>query len=294
LYYAFQTNEVETFEYQLSQNGRQREYQARLVVCREDEVLAMVRDVTKRKMLEAQFYQSQKMESLGRLVGGVAHDFNNILGSILGYASLLKTRLAPDSDAYEFAQVIETATRRGSQLTQQLLTAARKGDLETRPMDVNEAVREVIQILSRILPKNITLVDQLQPLLPQIEGDSNQIHQVLMNLCINAADAMPEGGTLTLSTREVFLNQEQARRHLSLQSGPYVRLSVADTGSGISEEDLSKIFEPFFTTKETGKGTGLGLSVVYGVVKNHRGAIEVDSKVGQGSVFTVYLPLSLT
>lgn len=289
---VFRTGKAQTFEYQLAQNGRQRDYEARLAVIREDEeVLAMVREVTERKLLEAQFFQSQKMESLGRLVGGIAHDFNNILGGVMGYASLLKTRLAPDTEAYEFAQIIETATRRGAQLTQQLLTAARKGSLQASPMDVNEAVREVAQILSRTLPKNITVIDQLQPRLPQIQGDPGQIHQVLMNLCINAGDAMPEGGSLTLSTRGVFLTEERSYKHLSLQSGPYVQLSIADTGIGISEEDLPKIFEPFFTTKELDKGTGLGLSVVYGIVKNHRGAVEVASEVEQGSAFTVYLPV---
>ena len=288
---ALQTGETQTFEYQLFQNGQQRDYEARLVVNREDEVLAMVRDVTERKLLEAQLFQSQKMESLGRLVGGIAHDFNNLLGGIMGYASLLKTRLPPDTEAYEFAGVIETATRRGAQLTQQLLTAARKGPLQACPMDVNEAVQEVVQILSRTLPKNITVIDRLQPHLPQIQGDVSQVHQVLMNLCINAADAMPEGGILTLSTRGMYLGEERSRKHLSLQRGQYVRLSIADTGIGIREEDLPKIFEPFFTTKEVDKGTGLGLSLVYGIVKNHRGVIEVASEVGQGSTFTVYLPV---
>jgi two-component system cell cycle sensor histidine kinase/response regulator CckA len=209
----------------------------------------------------------------------------------MGYASLLKTRLTPETDTHEFAQIIETATRRGAQLTQQLLTAARKSPLQTSPMDVNEAVQEVVQTLSRTLPKNITITDRLQPQLPQIQGDLTQIHQVLMNLCINAADAMPEGGTLTLRTRAVFLNEERSRKLLSLQSGQHVQLSIADTAIGISEEDLPQIFEPFFTTKETDKGTGLGLSVIYAIVKNHRGAIEVSSKVGQGSTFVVYLPV---
>jgi PAS domain S-box-containing protein len=195
LRHTFQTGQAQTFEYQLIQDGRQRDYEARLVVIREDEVLAMEREVTERKLLEAQLFQSQKMESLGRLVGGVAHDFNNILGGIMGYASLLKTRLAPDTDSYEFAQIIETATRRGAQLTQQLLTASRKSAPQLVPMDVNEAVAEVAQILSRTLPRNVTVIEQLQPLLPHIEGDLTQIHQVLMNLCINAADAMPQGAT---------------------------------------------------------------------------------------------------
>jgi signal transduction histidine kinase len=141
-------------------------------------------------------------------------------------------------------------------------------------MDQNEAVQEVAHILSRTLPRNITVIDQLQPLLPQIQRDPSQIHQVLMNLCINAADAMPEGGALTLSTRGVFLSEERARQHPSLQSGHYVRLSIADTGIGISEEDLPKIFEPFFTIKEIDKGTGLGLWVVYGIVKNHRAPLK--------------------
>ncbi|MFQ6028509.1 MAG: GAF domain-containing protein, partial [Dehalococcoidia bacterium] len=251
----------------------------------------IIHDVTERRQLEVQFLQSQKMESLGRLAGGIAHDFNNLLAGILGFASLLRSKLEPTSENYEFAQIIEKATQRGSQLTQQLLTAARKGPFEARPMDVNETTQEVVQILSHTLSKDITIVSRFQSNLPLIQGDMNQIHQVLLNLCINASDAMPNGGTLTLANQSVHLDEDFCRQHLSLEPGQYVQVSVSDTGEGIGEADRSKIFEPFFTTKESGKGTGLGLSVVYGIVKNHRGTVEVHSERGQGSTFTVYLPV---
>jgi PAS domain S-box-containing protein len=251
----------------------------------------IIHDITERRQLEAQFLQSQKMESLGRLAGGIAHDFNNLLAGILGFASLLRSKLEPTSENYEFAQIIERATQRGSQLTQQLLTAARKNPIEVRPMNVNEATQEVVQILSHTLGKEITIVSRLQPNLPLILGDASQLHQVLMNLCINAADAMPRGGILTLSNQSVYLDEDFCRQHLSLESGQYVQVSVSDTGEGVRAEDRDRIFEPFFTTKDKGKGTGLGLSVVYGIVKGHHGLVEVNSQVGQGSNFTVYLPV---
>jgi PAS domain S-box-containing protein len=251
----------------------------------------IIHDVTDRKRLETQFLQSQKLESLGRLAGGIAHDFNNLLGGIMGYASLLKSRVDPSSEAHEFAQIIEKATHRGAQLTRQLITVARKGPFEARPVNVNEVMQEVVQILCHTLSKDVTMTAQLQPNLPLVQGEQTQIHQVLMNLCINAADAMPDGGTLTLSSREVLLDEDFCRQHISIQPGQYVQLTVADTGTGISEDDKPKIFDPFFTTKGPGKGTGLGLAVVHAIINNHGGLIEVSSTLGQGSLFKVYLPV---
>jgi signal transduction histidine kinase len=288
---ALSSRQVQTLNYQMLLEAGVRDYEARIVACGRDEVLAIVRDVTEKNFLEAQFLQSQKLDSLGRLAGGIAHDFNNLLGGIMGYASLLKGKLDPASDAYDFANIIEKATQRGARLTQQLLTAARKSPFDPRPMDVTEVMREIVQIMAHALPKNINVVTRLNAGLPAVQGDPTQLHQVLMNLCVNGADAMPEGGTLTLSNGEVFLDEAFCQKHVSLRPGPYVQLVVADTGMGISEADQSKIFDPFFTTKGPGKGTGLGLAVVYAIVKNHQGLIEVTSKLSQGSTFTVYLPV---
>ena len=292
---ALSSRRVQTLEYQLRMNDRVRDYEARVVASGDDEVLAIVRDVTERNFLEAQFLQSQKLESLGRLAGGIAHDFNNLLGGIMGYASLIQGKLDPNSEAHEFAGIIEKATQRGARLTQQLLTAARKNPFEPRSVDVTEVTQEIVQILSHTLPNSIMVNARLQPNLPPVRGDQAQIHQVLMNLCVNAADAMPDGGVLTLANQEVLLDEAFCRQHLSVRPGPYIRLSVSDTGIGISEANRPKIFDPFFTTKGPGQGTGLGLAVVYAIVKNHQGLIEVKSEVNsapdRGSIFTVYLPV---
>ena len=228
---------------------------------------------------------------MGRLAGGIAHDFNNLLAGILGFASLLKNRVEPDGEAHEFADIIEKAAQRGAQLTNQLLTTIRKAPFEMRLMDVNEAMQDVVQLLSRTLPKGINIVSHFQPTLPLIQGDIGQIHQVLMNLCLNGADSMSGKGTLNVSNNAVYLSEEFCRQHLNLNPGQHIQLTVADTGTGISEENKSKIFEPFFTTKEPGKGTGLGLSVAYGIVKTHHGSIDIKSELGHGSTFTVYLPV---
>jgi two-component system cell cycle sensor histidine kinase/response regulator CckA len=288
---ALSSRQVQTFEYRLSSTGQVRDYEARIVASGPEEVLAVVRDVTELKSLEAQFLQSQKMESLGRLAGGIAHDFNNLLGGIMGYASLLKGKLEPESEAHEYASIIETATKRGAQLTHQLLTAARRSRFDPRPMNINEVTQEVVLILSRTLTKGIRVVSDLQSDLPSVRGDQSQVHQVLMNLCINAADAMPDGGMLTLSTKEVLLDEDFCQQHLAAEPGQYVQLTVSDTGTGISEADLPKKFDSLFTTKEPGKGTGLGLAVVDAIVKNHDGVIEVSSVPGEGSSFIVYLPV---
>jgi signal transduction histidine kinase len=289
---ALSSYQVQTFEYQLPVNDQARDYEARIVANGPEEVLAVVRDVTERKSLEAQFFQAQKMELLGRLASGISHDFNNLLGGIMGYASLLKGKLGSESEAHEYASIIENATKRGAELTQQLLAAVRRSRFNSRPMNINEITEEVVQIFSRTLSRDIRMASHLQPELPLVPGDQSQIHQLLMNLCINAADAMPDGGVLTLSTEKVHLDEELCRRqHMPSEPGQYVQLTISDTGIGISEVDLPKIFDPFFTTKEPGKGTGLGLAVVYAIVKNHNGTIEVSSVPGEGSSFTVYLPV---
>ena len=251
----------------------------------------IIHDITQRKALEAQFLQAQRLESFGRLAGGIAHDFNNLLGGIMGYVSLLKERLEPTTDLYEFASIIEMATHRGTQLTQQLLTTERKTPAKTQPLNINETIKEILRILSHYLYKNVTVKTRLQRNIPPIAGDPAQMHQILMNLCINATDAMPKGGTLTITSQEINVDAEFSREHIMAELGRTIQITVSDTGAGISQDDQPKIFDPFFTTKEPGKGTGLGLAVVYAIVKNHRGMIEVDSEEDQGSTFRVYLPV---
>jgi len=256
-------------------------------------------DITERKRaeeeqrkLQEQLRQAQKMEAIGTLAGGVAHDFNNILTGILGQAQMLKLHSSPGSEAYEAAQVIEKAAQRGAQLTQQLLGFARKGQMQNVLVDLHEVIGDVIQLLSRTIPKNISIVKEFHAPRATIIGDPGQMEQMLLNLAINARDAMPEGGELKFATELVRIEASYVRTHADIERGEYVCVSVADTGCGIPKEIQPRIFEPFFTTKEPGEGTGMGLAMVYGIVKSHKGTIEVASEVGQGTTFKIYLPLA--
>ena len=247
-------------------------------------------DVTEKRLLQEQLFQIQKMEFTGRMAGGVAHDLNNLLVAMLGYASLMQARLDPAEEGYEYARNIEDLVGKASDLTRQLLPATQRSPQERKPMDVNLAVQEVLQILSHTVGHDLRIVSHLQPDLPPIVGDTGQVQQVIMNICFNALDAMPEGGELDVSTRAVQLEHGVNNASSSLPSGLYVELSLKDTGVGISRDLQARIFEPFFTTKLVDKGTGLGLSVAQIIVKNHGGIILVESSPGEGSVFTVYLP----
>jgi len=249
-------------------------------------------DVTERRMLQQQLMQTQKIESIGRLAGGIAHDFNNILTIIVGHASILK-RLPPDSPKRpESVVAVEKAAQRGAGLVRQLLTFARKTDVLLESIRLNEVVTEVAKLLNETFPKTITISLQLENNLPPIHADANQIHQVLVNLCVNARDAMPEGGTLSIVTSQV--TPDKVRSKFSAASAPeYVEISVTDMGVGMDEQTLNRIFEPFFTTKEVGKGTGLGLAVVFGIVETHKGFISVDSTVGKGTTFHIYFPVQV-
>jgi len=254
-------------------------------------VLALVRDISERKRLEEQLRQAQKMEAIGTLAGGIAHDFNNLLGAILGFASLMERDLPADSSLRTPVQTIITAARRGADLTNQLLAFARGGRYEVRPISLNEVAQEVVRLLSRTVDKTITIEPRLVDDLAAVEGDAGQLNQMLLNLCLNAVDAMPGGGQLIIETANVTLSQEQAEPEL--QPGPHVRLRVIDTGIGMDAETRQRIFEPFFTTKKGQPGrphSGLGLAMVYGIVRSHGGAIRVYSEVGRGSTFEVYLP----
>jgi signal transduction histidine kinase len=244
-------------------------------------------DITTEQTLEAQLVQSQKMESLGVLAGGIAHDFNNILTGILGYASLLKMRLAPGDPNLAAIEVIEKSGLRARGLIQQLMGFARRSAMEEVTVDVNSLVSEVVPLLEKAAWQGISIQIDLDPASPKIIADSGQIHQALMNLCINARDALPpEGGTIFLKTQ----SRSIPSRTDSEQEEEWVEISVRDTGAGIEPEVLTHIFEPFFTTKEFGKGTGLGLSVTYGIVKAHGGEITVRSEPGKGSTFTLQFP----
>ena len=259
----------------------------------------ITRDVSARKYaeaekarLEAQLVHAQKMEAIGTLSGGVAHDFNNLLQSISGFAELLLRRLADDPANRRFVQTICDATERAAQLTRQLLLFSRRIESRFRPVDVNEQVRRVCEMLRHTIPRMVEIRTHLADGIPEILADPSQLEQVVVNLALNARDAMPHGGQLTIETEFRELRQE-ALGHLpgELHPGPHLLLRVSDTGSGMPPEVRERIFEPFFTTKEVGKGTGLGLAMVYGIVKGHSGHIDCVSQPGQGTTFTLYLPI---
>ena len=245
---------------------------------------------TKRKRLEQQLIQAQKMEGLGTLAGGIAHDFNNILGIILGYTTRLEDWKKHPEQMPEAIKVIRDAVGRGAALVQQLLTSARQTGAHFAPLDLNTLVQELEKMLGATFPKTIHFVLHLQPNLPLAKADRSQIHQVLLNLCVNARDAMPNDGRITLETG-VSDGEELRENFTGVTAERYVFVRVSDTGTGISKTVKPHIFEPFFSTKERGKGTGLGLSVVYGVVNNHHGFVQVESEPGEGTTFSIYLPL---
>ena len=252
--------------------------------------LAVKEDITKRKMLELQLWQAQKMESIGTLASGVAHDFNNILGIILGYASLLIQKPVDSLKLHAYADSIVKAADRGAALVRQILTFARKSEFKLEKVDVNSIIGELAKMLGETFPKTISLSLQLEKALPALSIDRTQLHQALLNLCVNARDAMSERGSITIATRLV-LGDAMGSRFAAAYGRKFVEISVSDTGSGMDEATRTRIFEPFFTTKEIGKGTGLGLAVVFGVVQEHQGFVDVESEIGQGSTFHVYLPV---
>ncbi len=254
--------------------------------------LGFLRDITLQKRLEAQLQHAQKMESIGTLAGGIAHDFNNILGGILGYASFMKNKMTEDHAFYGYVDTIESGAIRASELTSQLLAFARGGRFNIKPISLNRIVEETLTIVSRTFDKSISIDTRLQADLPTVEADAGQLQQVLLNLCVNARDAMPAGGTLTIESKAKTITPDFARASVDAESGPYVVLTVTDTGMGMDRETAERVFEPFFTTKEEGKGTGLGLSMAYGVIKNHGGFLLVEGELGKGATFEIYLPAS--
>ncbi|MGH9945336.1 MAG: PAS domain S-box protein, partial [Pyrinomonadaceae bacterium] len=248
-------------------------------------------DITERKRLEDQLRQAHKMEAVGRLAGGVAHDFNNLLTVIIGQSSLLMMRLPEGGEPRRKVEEIMAASERAAALTRQLLAFSRKQILQPRTIDLNAAVRDVERLLHGAVGGNVRLVLELAPRLGAVLADPSQIDQVLMNLAVNASHAMPGGGVLTIRTENVSISKEDVRLYSFMSpGGEFVCLSVSDTGEGMDAETRARIFEPFFTTKEVGKGTGMGLSTVYGIVKQSRGHIAVESEPGRGATFKIYLP----
>lgn len=249
----------------------------------------ILRDITKQKQLEQQFIQAQKMESIGTLAGGIAHDFNNILGIILGYTNLLKERRDKPKKFMEGIKAINQSVERGAALVNQILTFARKTSVSFEPVNLAFVAKELISMLNQTFPKVIKIQGVFPKRIPDIYADRTQIHQVLLNLCVNARDAMPRGGQITLKT-EIRTMDQVKERFPTADQNSYVCLSVSDNGKGMDDATRLRVFDPFFTTKEEGKGMGLGLSVVYGVVQAHHGFVEVESKAGHGTTFRIYFP----
>jgi two-component system, cell cycle sensor histidine kinase and response regulator CckA len=279
-------------DYDVSVNGK--DYQAHVAPLTSDgEIIGCIGlavDVTERKALELEMRHAQKMEAVGRLAGGIAHDFNNLLTVITGYSDLTLLSLDPNDPLRSNLDEVNKACDRAAGLARHLLAFSRKQVLSPKVLNLNTTVSEMKKMMPPLIGEDIELVIELSPELGQVKADSGQIEQIIANLVVNARDAMPLGGELAITTSNVDLGDEIGHRYESVQPGRYVLVTVSDTGHGMPPETMRHIFEPFFTTKEVGKGTGLGLSTVYGIVKQSGGYISVDSEVGQGTTFKIYLP----
>jgi PAS domain S-box-containing protein len=254
---------------------------------------ALSREREEEKRLEQQLRQAQKMESIGTLAGGIAHDFNNILNIIKGYAALLRQCGPGNGELTEGLQIIDETIERGASIVRQLLAAARESAITFEQVDLNNVVEKLKVLISGTFPRTIDIILHLDPRLPPVMADANQMNQVLLNICVNARDAMSKGGELSLST-ETVAGAALRAQFPNAEEKPYVRITVKDTGLGMNDATKSRIFEPFFTTKEQGQGTGLGLSVAYGIITNHGGFIDASSEPGQGTTFCIYLPVAAT
>jgi two-component system, cell cycle sensor histidine kinase and response regulator CckA len=279
----------------LSRDGRWMECRFSLALLRDSAgttigTLAILEDTSERKRLEAQLRQAQKMEAVGRLAGGIAHDFNNLLAVIMGHSDLIRAVLRKGDRLAHDVEQIRRASERAATLTRQLLAFSRRQFLQPQVIDVNTLVGNLATMLRRLIGEDIHLELRLDADAGRVSADPGQLEQVIMNLAVNARDAMPQGGRLTLETAPASLDQAFVAAHPGATAGAHVRLSIHDTGCGMGPDVLAHLFEPFFTTKEPGRGTGLGLSTVYGIVKQHRGYVDVVSEVGRGSSFGVYLP----
>jgi two-component system cell cycle sensor histidine kinase/response regulator CckA len=251
---------------------------------------AIVRDVTVRNQMEEQLRQARKMEAVGQLAGGIAHEFNNFLGIIMGYSHLLDEQATANETLSRSVADIKAATEHAASLTRQLLAFSRRQVLQPKVLDINQSVAEMDQLLRRLIGANIELVTVLRPEVGAVRVDSAQIQQIFINLVVNARDAMPQGGKVLIETANVELDGDYVEHNFDVKLGPYVMLAVTDTGLGMDPETQAHIFEPFFTTKEQGKGTGLGLSMIHGIVKQSGGHIAVESAISKGTTFRIYLP----
>ena len=253
----------------------------------------LIKELEEEKLnAEAQLQQAQKMEAIGTLAGGIAHDFNNILGAIMGYSELIKMKLPEESDLISDLDQVIRAGERARDLVRQILTVARQQRQEQRPVQIRYIIREALNLLKATLPSTIEIREDLAKDAGIVNADPTQVHQVIMNLCTNAGHAMQEdGGVLTVELANVEIDDLSASRHLDLDAGSYLRLTVSDTGYGMTSEIMERIFDPYYTTKDTGEGTGLGLSVAQGIVKANGGTITVYSEPGIGTTFHVYLPV---
>jgi signal transduction histidine kinase/CheY-like chemotaxis protein len=260
--------------------------------------VAVLRDIEEHKqaeqmneVLQEQLLQARKMEAIGTLAGGIAHDFNNLLTAIQGNATLAKSTAGSDSPIYEDLNEIELACRRASRLTRQLLLFSRKQPIRPLSLQLNAIILELAEMLERLIGEDIAIYVHLAPDVWMVEADKGSIEQVVINLVVNARDAMPEGGEIIVKTENVFVDEVYCQATPAARPGQFVRLSVSDTGMGMSQEVQDRLFEPFFSTKETGEGTGLGLAVVYGIIQQHSGWVHVYSEIGHGSTFTIHLPM---
>lgn len=279
---------------QHTKGGKEIIVQSRWTLVRDNDgnpksLLVINSDITEKKRLETQVLRTQRMESIGTLAGGIAHDLNNVLSPILLSVNLLERKL-PDEQSKQILRLVENSARRGSALVKQVLTFARGFEGERALMSLTHVIKEMQTFAIQSFPPNVELRTAYKKDLWSIQGDPTQIHQVLLNLCVNARDAMPNGGTVTISAENIVLDRNYAAMNPEAKPGPYVVLRVQDTGTGIPPEVLDRIFEPFFTTKEPGKGTGIGLSTLHAIVKGHGGFVLIDTEVGKGTEFSVYLP----
>ncbi|MBF2063224.1 MAG: response regulator [Calothrix sp. C42_A2020_038] len=286
---------------QITKDGREIIVESRWTLMRDEggnpkSILNVSTDITEKKQLQAQFLRAQRLESVGTLASGIAHDFNNILTPVLAVAQLLPLKLPDlDENTQQLLKILEDSAKRGADLVKQILSFTRRGvEGSCSIIELNDLILDIARIAQGTFPKSIKTQTNIAPDLWSIFADATQIHQVLMNLIVNARDAMSTGGTLDISAHNILIDESYARMHVDAEAGPYVVITISDTGTGIPPSIIDRIFDPFFTTKDIGKGTGLGLSTAMGIIKNHNGFVNVYSDLGKGSTFKVYLPSSQT